>query len=226
MTRPSRRDALAALALAASARTARAGDPAGEIRRIIDRAVASGRIPGAVVIVRKDGRNVVEEAAGYAVIEQRRPMRADDLFMIASSTKPFTATAVLTLADQGKLGLDDPVRRYYPAFQGSSTIRQLLSHTSGVFGNDAPPEVGEAMRDFDRTRGASVELSVREPLAYQPAPVLLRRRLVLRRRRHRGEGLRPRARRAVAVRRARTAWRHRGLLPLRHGSVRARAADL
>ena len=148
--------------------SASAADPGRAIRDVLEKAVNSGQIPGAVVLVRQDGRNVVEETAGYAVIEEKRPMRADDLFMIASSTKPFTATTVLTLVDQGKLRLDDRVSKFYPAFEGSSTIRQLLSHTSGIFGNGAPPEVVEPIRNFDRPLAKAVELIIPTPLAYQP----------------------------------------------------------
>jgi len=148
--------------------SAPASDPSRAIREILEEAVDSGQVPGAVVVVRKDGRNVVEETAGYAVIDEKRPMRLDDLFMIASSTKPFTATTALALVDQGKLSLDDPVRKFYPEFQGSSTIRQLLSHTSGIFGNGAPREMVEPIRNFDRPLAQAVELIVRTPLAYEP----------------------------------------------------------
>jgi CubicO group peptidase (beta-lactamase class C family) len=102
------------------------------------------------------------------VIEEKRPMRADDLFMIASSTKPFTATTVMTLVDQGKLSLDDPVSKFYPAFSGDSTIRQLLSHTSGIFGNGAPPEVVEPIRNFNRPLREALKLIIPTPLAYEP----------------------------------------------------------
>lgn len=118
--------------------------------------------------MRKAGKNLVEETAGYAVIDEKRPMRADDLFMIASSTKPFTATTVMTLVDHGKLNLDDRVSKFYPAFQGGSTIRQLLSHTSGIFGNGATPEMVESIRNFDRPLRKALELIIRVPLAYEP----------------------------------------------------------
>ncbi|MBI1354818.1 MAG: serine hydrolase [Acidobacteria bacterium] len=158
------------LLLSAAVLTAapRGEDPAAAIRRVMDKAIEAGEIPGAVVIVRKDGRNVVELAAGYAVIEERREMRPDDLFMIASSTKPFTATTIMTLVDAGKLSLDDPVRKFYPEFAGSSTIRQLLSHTSGIFGNDAPREMVEPIRNFDRSLSLAVDLIVKKPLLYEP----------------------------------------------------------
>ena len=158
---------LAALLLLAAA-AASAGEPSGAIRKVMEAAVESRQIPGAVVIVRQGGSNVVEETAGHAVIEEQRPMRADDLFMIASSTKPFTATTVMTLVDQAKLRLDDRVSTFYPAFKGASTIRQLLSHTSGIFGNGAPAEAVEAIRNFDRPLSKAVELIAPTPLAYEP----------------------------------------------------------
>ncbi len=158
----------ACIVLLLAAVSASASDPSRAIQQILQEAVDSGQVSGAVVVVRKDGRNVVEETAGYAVIDEKRPMRLDDLFMIASSTKPFTATTVLTLVDQGRLSLDDPVRKFYPEFQGSSTIRQLLSHTSGIFGNGAPKEMVEPIRNFDRPLAEAVKLIVKTPLAYEP----------------------------------------------------------
>lgn len=151
-----------------SAASASAAGPNGAIRKVIAAGVEAGQIPGAVVIVRKNGVNIVEETAGYAVIDEKRPMRADDLFMIASSTKPFTATTVMTLVDQGKLSLDERVDKFYPAFSGVSTVRQLLSHTSGIFGNGAPPEVVEPIRNFDRPLRKALELIIPTPLAYEP----------------------------------------------------------
>lgn len=138
------------------------------LRRLIAESVDRGDAPGAVVVIRHGGREVFAAAAGYAVIEEKRLMRADDLFMIASSTKPFSATAILTLADRGKLTLDDPVRKFFPEFVGASTIRQLLSHTSGIFGNGATPETVEPIRNFDRELRDALPLIVRTPLAYTP----------------------------------------------------------
>jgi CubicO group peptidase (beta-lactamase class C family) len=138
------------------------------ISDLLNRAVTEKRIPGAVVLIKQRGKIVFEEAAGYADLESGRRMRGDDIFMIASSTKPFAASTIMALVDQGKIRLDDPVAHYLPAFQGKSTIRQLLSHTSGIFGNAAKPEQLESIRNFNRSLKEAVELIVRQPLEYAP----------------------------------------------------------
>jgi CubicO group peptidase (beta-lactamase class C family) len=138
------------------------------ISDLLNRAVTEKRIAGAVVLVKQRGKIVFEEAAGYADLESGRRMRGDDVFMIASSSKPFAASAIMALVEQGKIRLDDPVARYLPAFQAKSTIRQLLSHTSGIFGNNAKPEQLESIRNFNRSLKEAVELIVRQPLEYTP----------------------------------------------------------
>lgn len=166
-TVPALRLAAAVLLLLLSSPWARAQDKAA-IASFIERAVAEQRVPGAVVMVAQRGRIVFEMAAGYADLEKRREMRIDDIFMLASSSKPFAAATVLTLIDQGRLGLDDPVSKYLPQFKGASTVRQLLSHTSGIIGNQAPPEQLEPIRNFDRRLDEAVQLIIRQPLAYAP----------------------------------------------------------
>ena len=87
---------------------------------------------GSVVVVR-DGRIVAEQNSGYADREQKTPIGAGTRFYVASVTKSFTATAILLLRDAGKLSLDDPISKFMPDFpHGGITIRQLLTHTSGL----------------------------------------------------------------------------------------------
>lgn len=111
-------------------------------RHLLDAAVAElqnaverDELRGAVVLVALDGTVVYQEAVGWRDKERGLPMRKDTLFHMASNTKPVIATAVLQLAEQNKLSLDDPVRKYLPAFDnyrsGRIKIRHLLSHTSG-----------------------------------------------------------------------------------------------
>ncbi|WP_223756341.1 serine hydrolase domain-containing protein [Myxococcus sp. RHSTA-1-4] len=106
----------------------------------IERAIAEQRIVGAVVLVARDGQVVYRRAAGFADREARTPMRQDAIFLLASVTKPFVATAAMRLVEQGRLRLDDPVTRWLPGFQpkgpdGTSpaiTLHQLLTHTAGL----------------------------------------------------------------------------------------------
>ena len=115
--------------------------------------VADQRIPGAVVMLVKDGAVVVHKAYGVRDLGTKVPMRTDDIFRIASQTKAITSLAVMMLWEEGKFGLDDPIGRYLPEFRRQTlltkfnaadssfesrpanrrmTIRQLLTHTSGL----------------------------------------------------------------------------------------------
>jgi D-alanyl-D-alanine carboxypeptidase len=96
--------------------------------------LASGSIPGAILFVRQGERSYTV-AAGYADKVDKVPMRASDVFPIGSTTKSYTAVLVMRLVAQGKIRLDDTVSRYLPGLLSEGariTIRELLSHTSGL----------------------------------------------------------------------------------------------
>jgi len=89
------------------------------VKRLADRlneGVAKGEIPGAVVLVMRNGKVEMFEAFGYRDREAGAPMPKDAIFRIASMTKPITSVAAMMLVEQGKLALDDPVAKYVPAF--------------------------------------------------------------------------------------------------------------
>lgn len=91
--------------------------------------------PGAVLAVIKDGKVVRRGAYGMADIERAAPNKASTTFHVASVSKQFTAFAVYLLAQDGKLGLDDDIRKYLPEmhdFGHTITIGQLIHHTSGL----------------------------------------------------------------------------------------------
>ena len=91
--------------------------------------------PGAAVIVVKDGRTVFRKAYGMADLELGVPLQPDMVFRLGSITKQFTAAAILMLAEEGKLSLQDPIEKYLPGYptQGHViTIEHLLTHTSGI----------------------------------------------------------------------------------------------
>lgn len=115
--------------------------------------VDSEKLPGLVAILIRNGQIVYHQAYGLADVPSRKPMQKDNIFRIASMTKAITATAVMMLYEEGKFGLDDPISRYIPEFKNPTvlksfrfsdstyttepakseiTIRQLLSHTSGL----------------------------------------------------------------------------------------------
>jgi uncharacterized protein YbbC (DUF1343 family)/CubicO group peptidase (beta-lactamase class C family) len=125
---------LAALATRAISNPVRLG----AVDSIIEQAIADGNIPGAVLLVGHDGKVIYRKAYGQRSLEPRRePMTVDTIFDLASLTKVIaTTTAVMQLAEQGKIRFNDPVAKYLPEFAQNGkediTIRQLLTHYSGL----------------------------------------------------------------------------------------------
>lgn len=112
------------------------------IDRLLEYHLATGRYPGALVHVERDGHTLAHRTLGRLRGDADAPMRDDAVFRIASLTKPVVSVAALTLVEQGRLGLDDPVHAHLPALAGltraggaaprrAPTIRDLLRHTSG-----------------------------------------------------------------------------------------------
>lgn len=102
--------------------------------------------PGAAVIVTENGKTVYAAGRGLADIERKTPIGPATIFRMGSITKQFTAAAVLRLAEEGKLSLDDPLSKYLPTYPtpgSSATVRQLLSHTGGMMPYTAIPSVME-----------------------------------------------------------------------------------
>jgi len=105
---------------------------------IVAKAIREGKTPGAVVLIGQGGTIVYRRAFGYRSLAPRKsPMTEDTVFDLASLTKPVaTAVAVMQLAEQGKLNIDDPVYYYWDSFKAKGkkniTIRQLLTHYSGL----------------------------------------------------------------------------------------------
>jgi len=122
------------------------------IDAICREAVDQSQVPGVVALVAKNGKIVYYKAFGMAENQSGRILKRDDIFRIASQTKAITSTAVMMLWEEGKFKLDDPISKYIPEFKdarvldtlyadgtyGSSpvtkpiTIRQLITHTSGI----------------------------------------------------------------------------------------------
>lgn len=91
--------------------------------------------PGAGFLVSKKGKIIYKKAFGLANLELNVPMNTDHVFEIGSMTKQFTAIAILMLAEQGKLHVDDEITKYIPDYptQGHKiTLHHLLTHTSGI----------------------------------------------------------------------------------------------
>lgn len=92
--------------------------------------------PGAAVLVLRGDRVVFDKGYGIADLQTRKPIDGNTFFNIASVSKQFTATAVLQLAEEGKLSLEDPVSLYFPEYEADFwkeiRIKHLLSHSSGI----------------------------------------------------------------------------------------------
>jgi CubicO group peptidase (beta-lactamase class C family) len=139
-----------------------------QIDEVVRRGIRAGGFPGAAVIVGRRGAIVWERGYGTLDWQSRVPVDAErTMYDLASLTKVVATTAAaMVLVDRGKLGLDEPVVLYLPAFSGGHrnaiTIRDLLTHRSGL----------PAGRDLSRL--ATGPVSVRQavlstPLARQPA---------------------------------------------------------
>ncbi|MBL7966564.1 MAG: beta-lactamase family protein [Prolixibacteraceae bacterium] len=124
-----------------------------QIDQFIQDYVNKGYIPGGVILIARDNQIVYYKNFGFRTTDKKAAYQKDDIFRIASMTKAVTSVAIMQLYEQGKLGLDDPVQNYIPAFKNSKvldqfnekdssytavpakspiTIRQLLTHSSGI----------------------------------------------------------------------------------------------
>ena len=101
---------------------------------IFQAAVDSAEIAGASVLVYRNGEALLDKAYGYASLELQAPVPQDGVFEIGSVTKQFTAAAILKLASEGKLSLQDDFTDYIPMDMGGRqiSINALLDHTSGI----------------------------------------------------------------------------------------------
>jgi CubicO group peptidase (beta-lactamase class C family) len=123
-------------------------------------------IPGLSLLVARNGQIVRAQGYGLANVELSVPVKPETVFQSGSVGKQFTATAVMMLVEEGKLGLDDPVTRYLkgaPATWNQVTIRELLSHTAGF--TDYPDNF-----DFrkDYTEAGLLKIVEGIPLAFPP----------------------------------------------------------
>src|SRR5262245_59939403 len=126
------------------------------VDRFFQEQVEQERIAGAVALVLQDGKPVYEKAFGWADKEANRKMTTDAIFRIASQSNAITSAVILSLMEEGKLGLNDAAGRYIPSFARTTvavasgdqittipakraiTIRDLLTHTAGIsYGEDA-----------------------------------------------------------------------------------------
>jgi CubicO group peptidase (beta-lactamase class C family) len=123
-------------------------------------------IPGLALLVARGGEIVQAEGYGLANVEMQVPVKPETVFQSGSVGKQFTATAVMILVEEGKIGLEDPLTKFFseaPATWKDVTVRELLSHTAG-FGDY--PEKFDFRKDWTETELLKVVESI--PLAYPP----------------------------------------------------------
>ena len=157
--------------------------------------IATGKIPGAIVLIQQHGQPVYFENFGVRDVATRLPMTADTIFRLYSMSKPITSVAAMMLVEDGKLALDDPVAKYIPAFADVKvgvekrdqdgkrlleplkrpiTIEDLLRHTSGLtygfYGDSAVRElyVNSDLFEGDFDNAEFAERLAKLPLAEQP----------------------------------------------------------
>ncbi|QOY94608.1 beta-lactamase family protein [Massilia sp. UMI-21] len=126
--------------------------------------------PGATIIVVKNGQTVLRKAYGMADAPRGIKMTPEMALRIGSMTKQFTATAILLLADERKLALEDEITKYLPDYptQGKKiTVEHLLTHTSGIASYTGMP--GFAQRaPQDTTVAALIDTFKNEPMQFEP----------------------------------------------------------
>ena len=123
-------------------------------------------IPGLALLVAKSGKVILAEGFGLSDVELQVPVKPETIFQSGSVGKQFTATAIMMLVEDKKLGLDDSLAKYFPdapAAWKQVTIRELLSHTAGF---------GDYPKNFnfrkDWTEDELLKLVKNIPLAYEP----------------------------------------------------------
>ncbi|HWZ84777.1 MAG TPA: serine hydrolase domain-containing protein, partial [Thermoanaerobaculia bacterium] len=162
---------LAGLAAPAAADGGATLDPA--LRAAIDGAardaLSATGAPSAAVAVVKDGRIAYVQAYGSARLSPAVPADPKMRYSIGSVSKQFTATAILMLAEEGKLSLDDPVSRFVPGLTRGDevTIRQLLSHTSG-YQDYWPQDYVPPFMLQPTTAQAILDHWAKQPLDFEP----------------------------------------------------------
>lgn len=145
---------------------------------VIDNAIASGKLVGAVVLVARDGAIVYRKAAGLSDREAGIAMTEDTIFRAASLTKPIIAATILAMADKGLLRVEDPVSIHLPYFRpkladGSEpviTLSQLLTHTAGLTYDYSAtdPRISGGLTDTDMPLETLLRLLGQQNLSYAP----------------------------------------------------------
>lgn len=127
--------------------------------------------PGATALVVKNGKVLYRKAFGMANAELGVKLTPDHIFRIGSITKQFTASAILRLAEQEKLNLQDDITKYikdYPTHGYHISIEHLLTHTSGIKSYTGMEEFNSAMQRRDMSPTELIDFFKKEPMDFAP----------------------------------------------------------
>jgi len=136
------------------------------VDKYIQAEMAKQRIPGLALLVSRGGQVIRAQGYGLANVELQVPVKSETIFQSGSVGKQFTATAVMMLVEEGKIGLEDPITKYFPDAPPAwkqVTIRELLSHTAGF--TDYPKSF-DMRRDYTEAEQLKIVESV--PLGFSP----------------------------------------------------------
>ena len=128
--------------------------------------MAKQHIPGLALLVSRGGQVIRSQGYGLANVELQVPVKPETIFQSGSVGKQFTATAIMMLVEEGKIGLEDPLTKYFPdgpATWKQVTIRELLSHTAGFTDY---PKTFDMRKDY--TEASLLKIVEAIPLAYPP----------------------------------------------------------
>jgi CubicO group peptidase (beta-lactamase class C family) len=157
----------AVLVLAAfSTAAASAADQSDIVDRYVRAEMAKEHIPGLALLVSRGGQIIRAQGYGLSNVELQVPVKPETIFQSGSVGKQFTATAVMMLVEEGRIGLEDPLTKYFPdapATWKNVTIRELLSHTAGF--TDYPKNF-DMRKDY--TEADLVKIVEKTPLAFPP----------------------------------------------------------
>ena len=137
-----------------------------EVAQYVHAEMARQHIPGVALLVARKGEIVRAQGFGFANVELRVPVKPETLFQSGSVGKQFTATAIMMLVEQGKIGLDDSITKYFPEAPPAwkpVTVRHLLTHTGGF--TDYPKDFN-FRKDYSEDDLLKIVTGI--PLAFPP----------------------------------------------------------
>ncbi|MBL8984974.1 MAG: serine hydrolase, partial [Gemmatimonadetes bacterium] len=137
--------------------------------------IAARRIAGASVAVVKGRDTILIKGYGWADLELEVPTPPNAIYEVGSVTKQFTTAAILQLAEQGKLSLDDDLTKYLPDYPTQAhriSIRRLMDHTSGIKGYTEIPEA-RSLFMLKLSRDSIVGVFSRKPFEFAPGDALV-----------------------------------------------------